>query len=129
MSDDKSHWFLATMEDAMKTSLKYCRVASFLFALEIVLLVMATIAVVMYFLIGGWQPAVAGATLSVVSIVAGRLHSRYHYKTFKEVNRLKRLMHVAALYVELDLLLVKVEKEVEELEQLLRNVEKRRETR
>jgi hypothetical protein len=90
---------LAAMEGSAKRSLRYSRVAGFLSALEVALLLSAAASLAAHVFTGGahWQFVAVGVALVAVAAVSSWLQSRLYDKALKELDRLELLAVIAAL--------------------------------
>jgi NADH:ubiquinone oxidoreductase subunit H len=118
--NDEIRTLLVAAENAVEKSVKYSKTAFSISWLWCVLSVLSVAAAVAYFLLGGWHLAAAGASLAVASLVADRLYYRYYRAALEEAYKLDRLVHMAALVYRLDQLMAETEKEIEEMEQILK---------
>ncbi len=109
---------IAKMEDAANKTLRYIKLSTLLYDLQIVLFISAVLAIVAYVLFHGayWQLAFASIALAIISFVTSKLGNRYYREAFKEIDRLKKLAHTLALATKIDQLTTKLEKEIDELE-------------
>jgi hypothetical protein len=116
------------MKEAAEKYTKYSRVAAIMFALEDVLLlssfVLVVASVVLYLLydVFYWQLVSVGMAAVAAAYIADRLSTHYYRKALEEVSRLERLAPVAALAIEFDKIVAKLEKEIDELGQELKKM-------
>jgi len=108
------------VEEAVDKVVRCGRAAGFISLFEIVLLASSALAVVAYLMLHGWYFAAVGGAFAAASLGVDRLRYRYYRKTLYEADKLKRLVRMAALAIRLDHLTAEIEKEIEEMERMLK---------
>jgi Flp pilus assembly protein TadB len=121
--DDALHKLLVTMGDIAERSLRNSETIGFLFRLETalyLLAIVATIVFIVYLPYGYSLLAIVSATLWILALVVTVLYGHYYIKTLKEFEKLAKLAVFVSASAKLDELHVRLEKEIQELEQMLR---------